>query len=118
MKSDLMRLKQLSSEEIDAIFSDLSSLEFNIVKLNMRVMKKWENAKETSYYINGIKEFFEEAECDFSLISHVIYGHSHISGVSTETIMSHEVVIINDVAWQRIKPVYAEIHHNGKVYLK
>ena len=118
MKSDLIRLKHISSEDIEILFSELSSLEFNIVKLNMRIMKKWENAKESSYYINGIKEFFEEAKCDFSLISHVIYGHSHISGFSTETIMSHEVEIINDGAWQHTQPVYAEIHHNGKIYLK
>jgi hypothetical protein len=118
MKSDLIRLKQSSPEDIDALFSDLSSLEFNIVKLNMRIMKKWENAKESSYYISGIKEFFEEAECDFSLINHIIYGHSHISGVSTETIMSKEVEIINDGAWQRTKPTHVEIHQNGTIYLR
>ncbi len=118
MKNDLIRLKHLSPKDVETIFSDLSSLEFNIVKLNMKIMKKWENAKETSYYINGIKEFFEEAECDLSTINHVIYGHSHIKGVSTETIMSKEVEIINDGSWQHSKPVYAEIHHKGKIYLR
>ncbi|MBY8984628.1 MAG: hypothetical protein KGD65_06165 [Candidatus Lokiarchaeota archaeon] len=113
-----MRLKQLTSAEINAIFSDLSSLEFNLIKMNMRIMKKWEDAKESSYYINGIKEFFEEVECDFSLISHFIYGHSHICGFSTETILSHEVEIINDGAGQYTQPVHAEIHHSGKIYLK
>ncbi len=118
MKSDLVKLKNISSDDIDILFSDLSSLEFNIVKLNIKIMKKWENAKESNYYINGIKEFFEEAKCDFTLINHIIYGHSHISGVSTETIMSHEVEIVNDGAWQHVQPTHAEIHHDGKIYLK
>ena len=118
MKNDLIRLKHLSPEEIERIFSDLSSLEFNVVKLNMRIMKKYDHAKADSYYINGINEFLVEAECDFSRINHVIYGHTHIKGVSSETIMSHEVKIINDGAWQHTKPAYVEIHHSGKILLK
>lgn len=118
MKNDLIRLKHLSPEDIERIFSDLSSLEFNVVKLNMRIMKKYDHAKADSYYINGINEFLVEAECDFSRINHVIYGHTHIKGVSSETIMSHEVKIINDGAWQHTKPAYVEIHHSGKILLK
>ena len=118
MKNDLIRLKHLSLEEIERIFSDLSSLEFNIVKLNMRIMKKYDRAKEDNYYITGINDFFEDAECDFSGINHVIYGHTHIKGVSSEIIMSHEVKIINDGAWQHTQPAYAEIHHRGKIHLK
>jgi hypothetical protein len=118
MKDDLVRLKHLSPEEIDRIFSDLSSLEFNVVKLNMRIMKKWERSKDYNYYVNGTKEFFEEAECNFSSITHVIYGHSHVKSVSYETIMSHEVKIINDGAWQHTQPAHAGIHHRGKIHLK
>ncbi|MHA1987667.1 MAG: metallophosphoesterase [Promethearchaeota archaeon] len=118
MKDDLIRLKHLSDKEIDKIFSDLSSLEFNVVKLNMRIMKKYDRAKEDDYYINGINEFLEEAECDFSRINNVIYGHTHIKGVSTRTIMSHDVRIINDGAWQHSNPSYAEIHEGGKIHLK
>lgn len=118
MKNDLIRLKHLSLEEIERIFSDLSSLEFNVVKLNMRIMKKYDHAKADDYYINGVNEFLEEAECDFSGISHVVYGHTHIKGVSSETIMSHEVRIINDGAWQHSNPSYAEIDKEGKINLK
>ncbi|MFW9894336.1 MAG: metallophosphoesterase [Candidatus Thorarchaeota archaeon] len=118
MKSDLIRLKNLPPEAIDILFSELSSLEFNIVKLNMRIMKKWENTRDFNYYINGIKEFFEEAECDLTMINHIIYGHSHIKGISTEIILNNQVEVINDGAWQHIEPSHAEIHQGGKIYLK
>jgi len=117
MKSDLKILRQLSSEEIDAIFSNLSTLEFNLIKLNMRVMRKYRNARESSYYIDGIEEFFEEAKCDFSLITHLIYGHSHVKGVSNETINNQQIVIINSGSWEQSKSSYAEILYKGKINL-
>ncbi|MHA2280840.1 MAG: metallophosphoesterase [Promethearchaeota archaeon] len=118
MKNDLIRLKHLSPEDIETIFSDLSSLEFNMVKLNMRIMKKWEGVKEYSYYVSGIKEFIEEAECDFSLINHIIYGHSHIKGMSNEMINDQTIEIINSGAWQHSNPSYVEILKEGKINLK
>ncbi|MFW9825546.1 MAG: metallophosphoesterase [Candidatus Thorarchaeota archaeon] len=118
MKSDLIRLKHLPPEAIDILFSELSSLEFNIVKLNMRIMKKWENAKDTRYYINGINEFFDEVECDLTMINHIIYGHSHIKGISYEIILNNETEVVNDGAWQHTEPSYVEIHKGGKIILK
>ncbi|MBY9020763.1 MAG: metallophosphoesterase [Candidatus Lokiarchaeota archaeon] len=118
MKSDLIRLKQASSEEIDSIFSDLSNLEFSLIKLNMKVMNKYRNTRRTSYYIDGIKEFFEEAECDFSLISHVIYGHSHIKGISNETIHDQKIEVINSGMWEHSNTSYVEILYGGKINLK
>ena len=118
MKSDLKRLKQVSSEDIDAIFSDLSNLEFNLIKLNMKLMKIYRNTRDFSYYLDGIEEFFEEVECDLSLITHVIYGHSHIKGKSNETINDQKIEIINCGAWEHSNSSYVEILDNGKINLK
>ncbi len=118
MKSDLTRLRQLSSEEIDAFFSDLSSLEFKLIKVNMKLMKKYKNTRDPSYYIDGIEEFFEEVECDFSLITHLIYGHSHMKGMSNETLNNQNIEIINSGTWQHSNPSYAEILYKGKINLK
>ncbi|MBY8988608.1 MAG: metallophosphoesterase [Candidatus Lokiarchaeota archaeon] len=118
MKSDLIGLKQLSSEDIDAIFSDLSNLEFNLIKLNMKVMKIWRNTRDSSYYFDGIEEFFEEVECDLSLITHLIYGHSHIMGMSNETINNQNIEITNSGTWQHSNPSYVEILYKGKIILK
>ncbi|MFX0047961.1 MAG: metallophosphoesterase [Candidatus Hermodarchaeota archaeon] len=118
MKSDIKRIRQLSSEDIDAIFSDLSNLEFNLVKLNMRAIKKWRNARSSTYYIDGIKEFLEEVKCDFSLITHVIYGHSHIKGMLDEVINNQKIQITNCGTWQHSDPSYVEILYEGKINLK
>jgi UDP-2,3-diacylglucosamine pyrophosphatase LpxH len=118
MKSDLIRLKQVSSEDIDALFSDLSNLEFNLIKINMKLMKKWRNTRDPSYYIEGIEEFFEEVTCDFSLITHVIYGHSHVKGMSNETLNNQNIEIINSGTWQHPNPSYVEILYKGKINLK
>jgi UDP-2,3-diacylglucosamine pyrophosphatase LpxH len=118
MKSDLKRLKQLSSEEIDEFFSDLSNLEFKLIKLNTRVMKKWRNARESSYYIEGINEFFEESKFDYSLITQVIYGHSHIMGMSDKVIDNKKINIINSGTSQHSNPSYVEILSKGKLNLE
>jgi UDP-2,3-diacylglucosamine pyrophosphatase LpxH len=81
-------------------------------------MKKWEGVKEYSYYVSGIKEFIEETECDFSLINHIIYGHSHIKGMSNEMINDQTIEIINSGAWQHSNPSYVEILKEGKINLK
>jgi hypothetical protein len=118
MKLELQRLKQLSSEEINAIFSDLSNLEFNLIKVNMRVMQRYRNARDLSYYIDGIEEFSEEAEFDFSLITHVIYGHSHIESATDEIINDRKLMVINSGTWQISNISYVEILYNGKIGLK
>jgi len=118
MKSDLKRLKQISSENIDELFSDLSNLEFSLIKLNMKVMQKYRNARKLSYYIEGIEEFFEEADCDFSSITHIIYGHSHIKGISNETINHQNVEVINSGNWDNSSSSYVEILNEGKINLK
>ena len=118
MKSDLERLKGLTSEEIDALFSDLSNLEFNLIKLNMRIMRNYRNARTLSFYIKGIEEFFEEANCDFSLITSIIYGHSHIKGSSKENINDQQIEVINSGAWEPLKVSFAEILYGGKINVK
>ncbi|NHJ21658.1 MAG: hypothetical protein EAX91_11990 [Candidatus Lokiarchaeota archaeon] len=117
MKSELERLKGLSSEEIDAIFSNLSNLEFNLIKLNMRALKKYRKARKTDYYLEGIKEFFDEAKCDFSQITHVIYGHSHKKGISNEIINDHNIEVINSGAWEYSNNSFVEISNDGKINL-
>lgn len=118
MKQELAKLKNMSIESLDALFSELSNLEFNLIKANMRVMKKWEHVSKPDYYLDDIKEFLEDDEYDFSKINHVIYGHSHRKGISHVTINNRQVEIINDGSWQHIKPSYVEIHHRGKLNLK
>ncbi len=118
MKEELARLKKVSSESIDALFSELSILEFNLIKANMRIMKKWERASKPDYYLDEIKEFLVDEEYDFSKVNHVIYGHSHHKGISNITINTQQIEIINDGAWQHIQPSYAEILHKGKINLK
>jgi UDP-2,3-diacylglucosamine pyrophosphatase LpxH len=118
MKADLIRLKKLPPEMIDTLFSDLNSIEFNFIKVNMRMMKRWEGARDYSYYLNGILEFLDEAECDLSDINHIIYGHSHQKGISNETINNHSLEIVNDGAWQHVQPSFVEILSNGKINIK
>ncbi len=118
MKSDLIRIRELSTEEIDAIFSDLSDLEFSLIKLNMKIMKRYRNARKTSYYIDGIKEFFEEATFDCSPITHVIYGHSHDKDISNETINDQKIEVINSGAWDHLNSSYVEVLQKGKINLK
>ncbi|MHA2390356.1 MAG: metallophosphoesterase family protein [Promethearchaeota archaeon] len=118
MKLELARHKNISLDDVETLFVNLNSLEFNMVKLNMRILKRWERSREYSYYLNGIKEFFEEAECNLSEINHIIYGHSHIKGVSSENINNQMIEIINDGAWQHSNPSYAEILYRGKINLK
>ena len=118
MKQELATLKNVSIESIDTLFSELSNMEFNLIKANMRVMKKWEHVSKPDYYLDDIKEFLEDDEYDFSKINHVIYGHSHHKGISHVTINNQQVEIINDGSWQHITPSYVEILHRGKLNLK
>ncbi|MFX1323749.1 MAG: metallophosphoesterase [Promethearchaeota archaeon] len=118
MKLELSKLKNISTDEVELLFTNLNSFEFNMVKLNMRILKRWERSREYSYYLNGIKEFLEEAECDLSEINYIIYGHSHIKGISNETLNDQKVEIINDGAWQHSNPSYIEILAEGRINLK
>ena len=118
MKQELVKLKNMSIESIEVLFSELSNLEFNLIKTNMRIMKKWERASNPDYYFDEIKEFLEDDEYDFSKINHVIYGHTHHSGVSYGNINNQEVEILNSGSWQHMQPSYVEIISKGKMNLK
>ncbi|MFX1451104.1 MAG: metallophosphoesterase, partial [Promethearchaeota archaeon] len=50
MKQELATHKNKTIKEIDISFRDLSYVEFNIVKLNMRIMKRWERESNPSSY--------------------------------------------------------------------
>ena len=118
MKEDLAKLKKKTIESMDSLFSDLNILEFNLIKANMRVLKKWERASKPDYYHNEIKRFLVNEEYNFSKINHVIYGHSHRKGITNITINDRKIEIINDGAWQHVQPSYVEIHCKGNIYLK
>ncbi len=118
MKAELAKLKNKSIKSIDAEFSGLNILEFNFIKNSMRVMKKWERASKPAYFLNEIKEFLEDDDYDLSKINHVVYGHSHMKGISNKIINNHQVSIINSGAWQHIQPSYVEICRKGKMNLR
>lgn len=118
MKQELVTLKNMPIETIDVLFLELSNLEFNLIKANMRIMNKWERASNPDYYFDEIKEFLEDDEYDFSKINHVIYGHTHHSGVSYGNINNQEVEILNSGSWQHMQPSYVEIISKGKLNLK
>ena len=118
MKEDLAKLKNVTLESQDALFSELSYLEFNLIKANMRVMKRWQRASKPDYYFNEIKVFLVDENYDLSKINHVIFGHSHHSGISYGNINNQKVEIINDGAWQHVQPSYIEILLKGKLNLR
>ena len=118
MKQELVKPKDMSIESIDVLFSELSPLEFNLIKTNIRIMKKWERASNPDYYFDEIKEFLEDDEYNFSKINHVIYGHTHHSGVSYGNINNQEVEILNSGSWQHMQPSYVEIISRGRMNLK
>jgi len=118
MKEELAKLKNKSIESMDAVFSELNILEFNLIKANMRIMKKWQHASKPDYYLDEIREFLEDDKYDFSKINHLIYGHSHNKEISFATINNLQVEVINDGSWQHIQPSYVEICNKGKIYLK
>jgi len=118
MKQELATLKNMSLDSINSLFSELSNLEFNLIKTNMRIMTKWERAANPDYYFDEIKEFLEDDEYDFSKINYVIYGHTHHSGISYGNINNQKVEIINDGSWQHMHPSYVEIVSKGKLNLK
>ncbi|KKN27861.1 hypothetical protein LCGC14_0860300, partial [marine sediment metagenome] len=118
MKEELAKIKRMSIKSIDTEFSELNILEFNFLKSSMRVMKKWHRAIKPAYFLNEIKEFLEDDDYDFSKINHVVYGHSHMKGISNKIINNHQVSIINSGAWQHIQPSYVEICGKGKMYLR
>ncbi|MFX0104220.1 MAG: metallophosphoesterase [Candidatus Hodarchaeota archaeon] len=118
MKAELAKLKNISLESIDTLFSELSNLEFKLIKTNARLMKKWERAKKLDYYFEEIKEFLENDDYDFSKVNHLIYGHSHNKGVYNGIINGHPIEIVNDGSWQHTEPSYVEILHQGKLKLK
>ncbi|UCD00876.1 MAG: metallophosphoesterase [Promethearchaeota archaeon] len=116
MKQELATLKNMPIESIDALFSELTNLEFKLIKANARIMKKWERAKKLDYYLEEIQEFLEDDI--FSKVNHLIYGHSHNKGVYNGTINGHPIEIVNDGSWQHIKPSYVEIHYKGILNLR
>ncbi len=118
MKAELTKLKNMSLESIDTLFSELSNLEFNLIKANARIMKKWERAKKFEYYFEEIKEFLEDDDYDFSKVNHLIYGHSHNKGVYNGMINGHPIEIVNDGSWQHIQPSYVEILYKGILNLR
>ncbi len=118
MKYDLAKLKNKSLEFVDSLFSELSNIEFNLIKANMRILKNWQRASKPDYYFDEIKEFLEDKDYNFSKINHVIYGHSHHSGISYGNINNQRVEIINDGAWQHTQPSYVEILSKGILNLR
>jgi len=117
MVEDLANLKNVSIESQKSLFSELNFLEFNLIKANMRVMKKWEHASKPDYYFGEIKKFLEHDDYDLSKINHLIYGHSHHKEQYNGMINGHPTEIVNDGAWQHIQPSYVEIHKRGKINL-
>jgi len=118
MKEELAKITGQPIKSVDLAFSGLNILEFNFLKANMRVMKKWQRASKPAYFLNGIKEFLEDDDYDFSKINHVIYGHSHVKEISYATINNQQVEVIDDGAWQHVQPSYIEICNEGKINLK
>jgi len=118
MIEELAQLKGKSITAVDEMFSDLNILEFNFLKANMRVMKKWHRAGKPDYYFNELKVFLEDEDYDFSKVNHIIYGHSHYSEKVYGTINNQKVEIINDGAWQHVQPSYVEILSKGELNLK
>lgn len=118
MIEDLATLKNVSLESQQSLFSGLNTLEFNFIKANMRVMKKWEHASKPDYYFGEIKTFLEDDEYDLSKINHLIYGHSHHKEVNNRMVNGHPIEVINDGSWQHTEPSYAEIFKRGKIKLR
>jgi UDP-2,3-diacylglucosamine pyrophosphatase LpxH len=118
MIEDLATLKNVSLESQQSLFSRLNTLEFNFIKANMRVMKKWEHASKPDYYFGEIKTFLEDDEYDLSKINHLIYGHSHHKEVNNRMVNGHPIEVINDGSWQHTEPSYAEIFKRGKIKLR
>ncbi|MFX0080829.1 MAG: metallophosphoesterase [Candidatus Hodarchaeota archaeon] len=118
MKKDLANLKNVSIESQDILFSELNILEFNLIKANMRILKKWEHASKPDYYFNEIKRFLEDDEYNLSKINHLIYGHSHHKEVYDGIVNGHSIRVVNDGSWQHIGPSYVEIYKRGIINLK
>ena len=115
---ELAKLKNKPFEFVNNLFAQMSNMEFNLIKANMRVMKRWHHASKPDYYFDEIKAFLEERNYDFSKVNHLIYGHSHHSGIAYGNINNRRVEIINDGAWQHVQPSYVEILSEGILKLK
>jgi UDP-2,3-diacylglucosamine pyrophosphatase LpxH len=118
MKFELAMLKNQSLEFVDNQFLELSNLEFNLIKANMRVLKRWHYASKPDYYFDEIKIFLEDKDYDLSKINHLIYGHSHHNGIAYGNINKQRIEIMNDGAWQRVQPSYVEILSKGMLKLQ
>ena len=118
MIEEIAKIKGKSIELVDRAFSELNIIEFNFLKNQMKVMKKWQRASKPDYFLSEIKEFLEDDDYDFSKINHVVYGHSHYKEISYATINSQQVEVINDGSWQHSQPSYVEIFAKGKMYLR
>ena len=93
-------------------FSNMTSIDFRIFRLDMRILEEWEKARKVQYYHEGIKRFFDSK---LSSINNVIYGHSHNSGSTVLMINSQEVTTVNDGAWQHVDPTVVVIKPKGKI---
>jgi len=118
MIEELANLKNMSIESQHSLFSELNNLEFNLIKANMRILKKWERASKPDYYFNEIKRFLEDDEYELSKINHLVYGHSHHKEIYNGSVNDHSIKIVNDGSWQHIEPSYAEILKKGIISLK
>ena len=118
MIEEIAKIKGKSIELVDRAFSELNIIEFNFLKNQMKVMKKWQRASKPDYFLSEIKEFLEDDDYDFSKINHVVYGHSHYKEISYATINRQQVEVINDGSWQHSQPSYVEIFAKGKMYLR
>ncbi len=96
-------------------FSNMTSIDFRIFRLDMRILEEWEKARKVQYYNEGIKRFFDSK---LSSINRIIYGHSHNSGSTELMINSQEVTTVNDGAWQHVDPTIVVIRPKGKIETK
>lgn len=115
MIQQLPQLKKLDPNIIEGDFSRYGSYDFALIKLIMRVLEKWEKKRKYDYYVDGIKDFLRDNNQYLTNINHIIYGHSHNWKISEEIVGDREITIINDGAWQHVKPSYVQIFYKGEI---
>ncbi len=93
----------------------LKKFEFDL----LMYVKKWEKEiRKARNYDSNIKKFLESNKYDFSNITHVIFGHSHIKQNINKIINNKDVSIINDGAWLHVStPSFVKIRSNGDLEL-
>ncbi|MFX1273590.1 MAG: metallophosphoesterase [Promethearchaeota archaeon] len=118
MKDYLINRKMISTDVINSQFSKLKFIDFELLKLQMRILNLWQSSRTPEYYLDGIKDFLEDEDHDFSMVNYIVYGHSHDMDIRDAIINDRLVEIINVGAWQHVKPSYAGIFHKGKIDVK